>query len=197
MNAATALSHEPSRGATPSGEQSPKGSIQRSDPRFEELYRENVRWISNYVFRRTGDLHATEDVVSDIFLAALRTMRRFEDRGIPLRFWLLRIATNAISQWARKGRRPLKSVPDVEACAPTDTTSEAHDSDGMDIERARRAMHGLPRRQQDVLALHYLEGLSTKEVALVLDCRVGTVKSALARGREALRQRLEDPRRKR
>ena len=48
----------------------------------------------------------------------------------------------------------------------------------------------LPPKYQAVLSLHYLEGLAVKEVAAVLGCRMGTVKSRLSRGRQALRERL-------
>ncbi|MBK8267484.1 MAG: hypothetical protein IPK83_03945 [Planctomycetes bacterium] len=44
------------------------------------------------------------------------------------------------------------------------------------------------------LALHYLEGLPIAEIAVSLGCREGTVKSRLARGRDALRERLEERR---
>jgi RNA polymerase sigma-70 factor (ECF subfamily) len=49
----------------------------------------------------------------------------------------------------------------------------------------------LPIRLQGALALHYLEELPVVEIARILDCREGTVKSRLARGRDALRRRLQ------
>jgi RNA polymerase sigma-70 factor, ECF subfamily len=61
---------------------------------------------------------------------------------------------------------------------------------GFDQEFARRALLTLPPKFQTVLSLHYLEGLDLKAVATVLGCRVGTVKSRLARAREALREAL-------
>ena len=128
---------------------------------FTILYRRHFRLLSDHVYRRTGDAHATEDIVSDVFLTALRTLPRFRYRGVPVRFWLLRIATNAVNHWARRRRRhPAVTLP------------------------------SLSPKYQAVLSLHYFEGLTVKEVAAVIGCRVGTVKSRLARAREALRAKL-------
>jgi RNA polymerase sigma-70 factor (ECF subfamily) len=151
---------------------------------FSVLYRRHYRALSSHVLRRTGDVHTTEDLVSDVFLTALRTLPRYRYRGVPFRFWLLRIATNAVNRWARRQRRrAVATVPIVgleEAAAPSATDG------GIDAERAQRALLSLPPKYQAVLSLHYLEGLALSEVAAVIGCRVGTVKSRLARAREAL-----------
>jgi RNA polymerase sigma-70 factor (ECF subfamily) len=67
---------------------------------------------------------------------------------------------------------------------PVDSQSFVH-GDG-----AKLALLALAPKHQAVLALHYLEGLAIKDVAAILGCRVGTVKSRLARARDALRARL-------
>ena len=90
---------------------------------------------------------------------------------------------------ARKRRRDavksLDSLGAVDAAASSTTRESGHETD-----RARKAMWTLLPKHQAVLTLHYLEGMSLKEVASVIGCRVGTVKSRLARGRDALRERL-------
>jgi RNA polymerase sigma-70 factor (ECF subfamily) len=156
---------------------------------FSVLYRRHYRTLSGHVFRRTGDVHTTEDVVSDVFLTALRTLPRYRYRGIPFRFWLLRIATNAVNRWARRQRRHVTDTAEVAALADAAIVQSSTDA-GVDEERAHRALLSLPPKYQAVLALHYLEGLTLSEVATVIGCRVGTVKSRLARAREALRAAL-------
>jgi RNA polymerase sigma factor (sigma-70 family) len=59
-----------------------------------------------------------------------------------------------------------------------------------DLEKAQLALLALPPRYQAVLSLYYLEDMSLAEISTVLGCRLGTVKSRLSRGREALRQLL-------
>ena len=156
---------------------------------FTILYRRHFRLLSDHVYRRTGNVHATEDIVSDVFLTALRTLPRFRYRGVPVRFWLLRIATNAVNHWARRRRRhPAVTLPAEEL---VDAGSYPPATDGqIDLGRTRRALLSLSPKYQAVLSLHYFEGLTVREVAAVIGCRVGTVKSRLARAREALRAKL-------
>jgi len=156
---------------------------------FSTLYRRHYRLLSDHVYRRTGDMHATEDIVADVFLAALRTLPRFRRRGVPVRFWLLRIATNAVNHWVRRKRRhPVLTLDPDRLMAPS-STSSSHEGRN-DLARARRALLSLAPKYQAVLSLRYFEGLTVKEVAVVLGSRVGTIKSRLARAREALRERL-------
>jgi RNA polymerase sigma-70 factor (ECF subfamily) len=159
---------------------------------FTILYRRHYRMVSDYVYHRTGDVHATEDLVSDVFLTALRTLPRYRYRGVPLRFWLFRIATNAVNHWARRQRR--RATTSLHDQLEDAATRPSSTRDEIDREHARRALLSLSPKYQAVLSLHYFEGLAVKEVAQVIGCRVGTVKSRLARARDALRERLNSRR---
>jgi RNA polymerase sigma factor (sigma-70 family) len=154
-----------------------------------ELYQRHHRALLDHVYRRTGDVHATEDLVADLFVTVLQALPRYRYRGIPLRYWLLRIATNAVNRWARRERQWRLQVVAVEPAVQVghNTGSAGGETDPA---RARRALLSLPPKYQSVLALHYLEGLGLAEVAAILGCRVGTVKSRLARARDALREQL-------
>lgn len=160
---------------------------------FAMLYRLHCRDVATHIYRRVGDLHVAEDLVSEVFLIALRTLPRYRCRGVPLRFWLLRIATNAVNRWARRRRRG--AIAALEAGRREEAgTASASDHGGADLERAQAALLALPPKLQAVLSLHYIEGLAIREVAAVLGCREGTVKSRLSRAREALRERLNERR---
>jgi RNA polymerase sigma factor (sigma-70 family) len=156
---------------------------------FAVLYRRHVHDLATHVYRRTGDVHATEDLVADVFLAALRALPRYRYRGVPLRYWLLRIATNAVNRWARRQRHGANAILRTEQLE--NLPAKPDDSHGdIDPERAQHALLALSPKFQAVLSLHYFEGLSVAEVAAVVGCRVGTVKSRLARARDALRDKL-------
>jgi RNA polymerase sigma factor (sigma-70 family) len=155
---------------------------------FEHVYRDHYAAIGGYIYRRTGDAHATDDLVAEVFLAALRAYPRYQDRGLPIRAWLLRIATNAVNKWARSRRRGRWLI--FVGRGATDVAAAAAPA-AADARSSREAMLTLSPAHQSVLALHYLEGLSVEEVAAVLGASEGTVKSRLSRAREALRKRLE------
>ena len=170
---------------------------QREREAFATLYRQYRPLLLDYVYRRTGDVHVTEDLVADTFLIVLRSLAGYRSRGVPLRFWLLRIATNVVNRWARQHRKRLMAslASDLE-------TADSGSSHRGGQEQLLQALLTLPPRYQAVLALHHgfpggrLEELvSVKDpraitAAILLGCREGTVRSRLARARDALRTQL-------
>ncbi len=62
------------------------------------------------------------------------------------------------------------------------------------VELLSRRMEELPRKLREVLVLRNVEDLSYEQIAVVLDCSIGTVKSRIARAREALRERMREER---
>lgn len=154
---------------------------------FAVLYRAHYAGVVGYLYRRTGDTHVAEDLAAETFLAAFRAIRRYQSKGVPLRIWLLRIATNQANRWARnRGRLKLRPAEGevLEIPAPAAAPEPG-------LEDAQRALLNLAPEHQDVISLHYIEGLSLEEVAAVVGCKVGTVKSRLFRGRVAMRRELE------
>ncbi len=154
---------------------------------FTQLYRRYYDDVTTYVYRRLGDVHATEDVVAEVFLAVMQSLRRYQYRGIPLKAWLYRIATNSVNRWLRRNRRYVLGHP---ATAQDGGEAVLDPREREDTASAREAMLALSPKHQTVLSLHYFEGLSVEEVASVVGCRVGTVKSRLSRGRESLQREL-------
>ena len=162
----------------------------KRDPQaFGVLYDRHIAALSTYVYRRTGDAHTTEDLVADTFLIAAKSLRHYRYRGVPFRFWLLRIATNVVNRWARRQRRRATVFLLTDQIADRSSTDPRGD---VDLERLQRALLSLSPSHQAVLSLYHLEGLSVKETASVIGCREGTVRSRLARARDALRQKLND-----
>lgn len=158
----------------------------RDHAAFGRLYRVHYEAIAGCLYRRTGDRHAAEDLAADTFLAAFGAMPRYRVTQVPLRTWLLRIATNAANKWAR-GRQKLKLTRI--ATVPLATVSGAERQAAM--EEAQAALLALSPGHQAVISLHYLESMNLEDVAAVLGCRPGTVKSRLARARAAMREELE------
>jgi RNA polymerase sigma-70 factor (ECF subfamily) len=167
----------------------------RTDRRaFAALYRAHYEALGSYLWRRTGDAFATEDLLGETFLAALKGIARYESRGIPFRHWLYRIATRAANRWARRGRRRREQAFDVERHEPAAGAPARAAPADEEHDRAVHALRALPPRFQAVLVLHLVQGLALHEVASVLRLRPGTVKSRLSRGLARLRAALGERR---
>jgi RNA polymerase sigma-70 factor, ECF subfamily len=148
------------------------------------LYREHYTAIARYICRRVGSPTVAEDLAADVFLAMVRYLPRYRIGPTPFRTWLYSLATNRVNRWARwQRRRACRQLHDVPG--PDQTKDRAEDAAGV-----RAALLTLPPRFQAVLSLRYLEDMSIREIAQVVGCAEGTVKSRLSRGRDLLRKSL-------
>lgn len=159
-----------------------------SDPlAISYLYRKHYGAIYAYVNRRIGNAHDTSDIVSEVFMAMVRYLPRFRWTGAPFRSWLLVLTTSQINRWIRKRRffslwRSVDST-DEPAMSPSNEVDER-------VEPMRRALLALPIAIQTALTLHYFEELTIEAIAEIMNCRPGTVKSRLSRGRDMLRHKF-------
>ena len=152
-------------------------------PDTASLYDLHYGAIANYVYRRTANRDATPDLVAQTFLVAHEKLVSRRSPRLPPLAWLYRIAAHTVSNWVRRQRRhagPLTGEP----ASSTTTLSD-------EVQRARDALSSLPSSLQEIVSLHYLAGLTVAEVAEVVGCRPGTVKSRLSRARERLGRNLE------
>src|SRR5262249_29658579 len=105
------------------------------------------------------------------------------------RAWLYRIAHHKAARFVRDGIREERAVESLgEASADR---SEPESDIALDAEALHKALEKLPPHHREILILHYLRDLSTQEVAAVLDCPPGTVKSRLYHARIQLRNIVE------
>jgi len=143
-----------------------------------------------------------EDLVQEAALLAYRAFDSFES-GTNFRAWFLKILTNCYySKHRREKRRPVTSdlddTPDLyiyarsgEAGFPTQGPDPAAALlDKLGTERIVKAINLLPEEYRVVAALYFVEDLSYEEIAGVLECPVGTVRSRLHRGRKMLQKSL-------
>lgn len=157
---------------------------------FAALYRMHYASIAGYIHRRTGRTAVTEDLVSEVFMKALKRISKFQRRGLLFRAWLYRIATNEVNQWARSERRRLnRERAHAGRSTPSDTTPAGTDAQRGEV---RRALLTLAPKHQEVLALHHVESLGVEQIARILRRPVGTIKSRLLRARNALREALPE-----
>ena len=152
---------------------------------FALLYRRHYDRMASYLFRRTGDRHATEDLLSELFLAAWKGLPHFEHRGVPFQGWLYGIATRLANRWVGR-RRPLARLEDPARVEGPDG-SFARDA----ADEVQTHLLALAPKHQAVLTLLYLEELRVDEIAAALGIRPGTVKSRLDRARRKLKHSMQ------
>jgi RNA polymerase sigma-70 factor (ECF subfamily) len=157
-----------------------KALIARWQPRFGRL-----------AWRLTREREAARDVVQDAWLAIVHGLRRLDD---PARFrtWAYRIVTHKCADWTRRrvARRSLEQKMRDAAASAAGRPQIDRDSQD-DVGMLRDALAGLPDDQRAILSLHYLDGMSVREIGRVLRVPEGTVKSRLYHARNRLKQALE------
>ena len=158
-------------------------AAQADSARFVEIYERYVDRIYAFISRRTENRATAEDITSEVFEQALRTIARFEWRGVPVSAWLFRIASNALADhWRERARDAHVALPDV----PDPRELE-------DIDR-RIALHQqveqLPDLQRQVIQMRFVEEKSIREVAAALDRSEGAVKQLQLRALENLRKSI-------
>jgi RNA polymerase sigma-70 factor (ECF subfamily) len=128
------------------------------------------------------DAAAAEDIAQEAFLAAIRSLDRF-DRRRPFGPWLHRIVVNRAIDWSRA--RKLRAESEL-----PDGLPGAEQPDHSDADRLAAAIARLPEEQRAVIVLRHLLEYTPGEIADLLELPRGTVNSRLRRGLDALRDDL-------
>ena len=170
-------------------------AAQRDRGRFSELYEANFERVYAYVVRRVRDRDEAQDLTADVFHLALKSLPRFEWRGVPFAAWLFRIASNEIADRSKSAarRRAHESQNANVDSGPDDRVGVA-----AGVEEAERRgrlfklVERLPRDQSRVIAMRFAEDKSIREIAAALGRSEGSVKQLQFRGLQNLRLRLGD-----
>jgi RNA polymerase sigma-70 factor, ECF subfamily len=139
----------------------------------------------------TGDAEAAADLLHDVFLRLHRFAAHI-DPGRPLEPWLYRMTTNLSYTWVKRRQRwfrPLEDVADWLAGNRKDTPAYQAEMDDS-WRQVQQAVSCLPLSHRGVVVLYYVNDLSLQEISDILDIPVGTVKSRLHYGRQALKHSL-------
>ena len=171
----------------------------------EEAYAELVdghqRMVYQLAFHLLGDHDEALDLSQEVFLRVFRTVHTFRGQS-ALRTWLYRIvinqARNRLRWWRRRHRADQVSLDEHirshgELAAKGEFTSPDRLLGQKELAgRLWLALDRLPFEQRSAIVLREIDGLRYEEIAFSLGVAVGTVKSRLARAREALREELRD-----
>jgi RNA polymerase sigma-70 factor (ECF subfamily) len=166
-----------------------------------ELVEAHQRMVYQLALHLLGDPEEALDLSQEVFLRVFRTLDRFRGQS-SLRTWIYRIVVNQAWNrqrwWRRRRRGEQVSLDDhIRANGELQARAEGASPDrilGQKELAARlwRALEALPFDQKTAIVLREIDGLSYEEIAFSLGIAVGTVKSRLARARDALRVQLRE-----
>jgi RNA polymerase sigma-70 factor (ECF subfamily) len=132
------------------------------------------------------DYAATEDIFQETWLTVIRKIRGLKDiESFPP--WLYKIARNKVYQQLRRNRTPLELNENL--VVANDASDE--DFSAEDAARIHQCLSKLSPAHKEVLMLRFLEQMSYEQMAKVIDCSVGTVRSRVHYAKLALKKEME------
>lgn len=151
------------------------------------LYEVYYPKIYNYAFMQMGDVHAAEDLASDVMLKMIESIGSFKFRGLPFGAWVFRIARNRLIDLHRRRKR--RGEVDL-----SETLSTALANPQVLAERALErgqlqvALKHLTDEQRQVIVLKFIEGFDNRSVGKIMGRSEGAIKSLQHRALGALRR---------
>jgi RNA polymerase sigma-70 factor (ECF subfamily) len=159
-------------------------------PSWAELVRQHADRVYRLAYRLSGNQHDAEDLTQETFIRVFRSVQNYQ----PGTFegWLHRITTNLfLDMVRRRGRVRMEALPDDYDRVPANEPNPEqiyHDALlGPDLQAA---LDALPPEFRAAVVLCDIEGLSYEEIGATLGVKLGTVRSRIHRGRQALRDYL-------
>ena len=151
------------------------GTREQNEARLAALYDECWGKIAHYVYVRIGNQSEAEDIASEVFLRALKSLKSYRERGVPMQAWLFRIAHNLVVDHLRRvSKRRTVSIDTVEIASDDDPVADAERN--IERERLKQAMEQLTPEQSEVLRLRFFGGLTSGEAGNVLKKSDGAVR---------------------
>jgi RNA polymerase sigma-70 factor, ECF subfamily len=162
-----------------------------------EIYKDKVFQLC---YRMLGNRHESEDIAQEAFIRAFINIHSF---NIDLKFstWLYRIATNLCIDRIRKKKPDFFLDAEVSGTdgltmysqIPSKADMPEKELESLELEETiQREIMKLPDKYRSVIVLKYIDELSLNEISELLNLPIGTVKTRIHRGREALRKQLRN-----
>ena len=165
------------------------------DGPFNELMRRHFKSVMNFIYRFTNDRDNSEDLAQEVFLRVYRSAKTYKPEA-KFTTWLFKIATNlCITEFKYRNKEHTVSLDDI---SNTEDLKDSKISSGFDLTYRNDmrkiifdTLKTIPERERISIILCKYEGLSYDEVAEVIGCTVGAVKTYVHRGRLKLIERLK------
>lgn len=174
--------------------------IKADKQNFALLFDQYFVPVKKYILRRVGNYDISCDIIAETFLKAYLNIEKFEYRGISLKVWIYRIATNEANLYFRSRKYTavnIESLRDFNSHSLQTTQQEEKEAWEKELEanrnfkQAQHIINRLPIKYAEVLSLRFFENTSIKEIAEILNKPEGTIKSLCARGLAKVREQMQ------
>jgi RNA polymerase sigma-70 factor (ECF subfamily) len=154
------------------------------------LYDRHNRLVFRTALGITGDGEAAADLLQEVFLRMHRFAEKIDPQR-PLEPWLYRVTTNLSCTWVKRQRwmRPIDDLTEWLVGDNKESPAAAAESSET-WGQIKTAIAALPLPQRTVIVMYYVNDLSLQEISDVINVPVGTIKSRLHYGRQALKKQL-------
>lgn len=159
--------------------------------RVADLYETHFERVARYIGVRIGDLSEAEDLASEVFVRALRSVDSYRETGAPMEAWVFKIAHNMVVDHLRKKSRRPAAVPVDEAfpLAGADDPTENLERQ-QEVQQLHRAVSRLSEAQQQVLALRFGAEMTSEQAAQVMGKKPGAIREMQSAAVKKLREIL-------
>jgi RNA polymerase sigma-70 factor (ECF subfamily) len=157
---------------------------------FTEIYRSHSRRVFRHIYYLTRDTQESDDLTNETFLRVWRVIDKYEDRGLPIENWLLKIGHNLATRHLKR-RRPTQDIETVSIEDSPDRLPEHLAEVASDAESVRAAVMQLPDLPRQVIIWRFLENMSYEEVGRIVRKSNGAIRVIQFRALKQLRGILE------
>jgi len=147
--------------------------------------------LYEFLYRTTGDRHAAEDLVQDVFVRILKYRHTYRESS-PFLTWMYRIARNARADYFRGRRYRVIELADVDEPTTGDPSASDQLEWGTQAALLRRALMCLPDEKRELIVLARYQQMPHAQIAQLLDIEVGAVKVRVHRALRQLRKLFDD-----
>ncbi|HEY88245.1 MAG TPA: sigma-70 family RNA polymerase sigma factor [Thermoflexia bacterium] len=156
---------------------------------FELLYQRHNRALYNYLLRLIHRPTVAEELLQEVFLAAWKAAAKFRGEA-KVKNWLFRIAHHRAVSWLRRNREEF-TLDDEIPNEPVTSQAERSVEDSWRIEQLHIALDKLSPTHRAVLELAFFHEMNYAEIAKIMGCPIGTVKSRMSYARRNLSAHLK------
>jgi len=164
--------------------------VSGNESAIKELYERYHLQLFNYIFRIITNKEASEEIMQDVFLAVWTGAKRFKAQS-SVKTWLFRIAHHKTVSWLRKTRRAPQTTELLDSIAQAENKENDPARLAADKDMVHRLLAVLSPRHREVIELSFFYRFSYREIASILGCPVGTVKSRMSYAIRHLSRELE------